>query len=125
MLTDRLQPSIQDCVSAMADNCKSLYPPQRMQVTDILKGLNSFIEPCYAIYDIDSPGLERAVTGLKATITTPEDTQVVARCRQKRINRIKLMNAANSELVGEERPPRGFHSWSCLDQHASGYRTIQ
>jgi len=76
--------------------------PQRMQVTDILKGLNSFIEPCYSIYDIHSPGLDRAAAELKATIDIPEDNQIVVRCRQKRIDRIKLMNSANRELVSEE-----------------------
>lgn len=65
------------------------------------KGLNSFIEPCYAIYDIQSPGLDHAAAELKKTIAVPEDTQVVVRCRQKRIERIKLMNVANRELVCE------------------------
>lgn len=68
----------------------------------MLKGLNSFIEPCYAIYDIHSPDLDQAAAELKATISIPEDPQVVVRCRQKRIDRVKLMNAANRELVREE-----------------------
>jgi len=73
-----------------------------MQVPDVSKGLNSFIEPCYSIYDIQSPDLDRAAAELKATITIPEDNQVVVRCRQKRVDRVKLMNSANRELVREE-----------------------
>ena len=70
-----------------------------MQSTDGFKGLNSFIEPCYAIYEIYTPDLDRAAAELKETIAIPEDTQVVVRCQQKRIERVKLMNAANRELV--------------------------
>jgi len=81
-----------------------------MQVTDVSKGLNSFIEPCYAIYDINSPDLDRAAAELKETIPITEDTQVVVRCRQKRIERIKLMNAANRELVREEWSPENLNS---------------
>jgi len=81
---------------------------QHTQIIDIFEGLNSFIEPCYAIYDIHSPDLDRAAAELKATITIPEDIQVVVRCRQKRIDRIKLMNVANRELVCEEFPPGTF-----------------
>ncbi|KAF9785996.1 hypothetical protein BJ322DRAFT_1005050 [Thelephora terrestris] len=76
------KPSIQECVSAMADNC-----------------LNSFSEPCYTIYDIQSPGLDHAAAELKKTIAIREDAQVVHRCQQKRIERTTLMNTANSELV--------------------------
>lgn len=73
-----------------------------MHATDVSKGLNSFIEPCYAIYDIHSPDLDRAATELKKMIDISEDTQLVVRCRQKRVERVKLMNAANRELVREE-----------------------
>ena len=73
-----------------------------MQATDIPEGLNSFSEPCYAIYDIQSPGLDHVVAGLKKTIDIPEDTQVVVRTRQKRVERIKLMNTANRELVRDQ-----------------------
>jgi len=79
-----------------------------MRSTDVSKGLNSFIEPCYVIYDIDSPDLDRAAGELKKTIAIPEDTQVVVRCRQKRIERIKLMNSANHELVRDERHQGNF-----------------
>jgi len=54
------------------------------------------------MYDIHSPDLDRSVTELKATITIPEDKQIVVRCRQKRMDRIKLMNSANRELVRGE-----------------------
>ena len=73
-----------------------------MRSTYISKGLNSFIEPCYVIYDICSPDLDRAATELKKIIAAPEDTQIVVRCQQKRIERIKLMNSANRELVRDE-----------------------
>ena len=73
-----------------------------MRATDVTEGLNSFIEPCYSIYDINSPDLDRAAAELKGIITIPEDNQVVVRCRQKRVDRIKLMNSANRELVREE-----------------------
>lgn len=71
-------------------------------MADVPKGLNSFIEPCYAIYDIESPGMDHAAAELKKTIAIPEDTQVVVRCQQKRIERIELMNTANCELVRKE-----------------------
>lgn len=73
------------------------------------KGLNSFIEPCYTIYDIHSPDLDRAAAELKAKITILEDVQVVVRCRQKRLDRTKLMNSANRELVREVCPPGELH----------------
>jgi len=102
MLTNWFQPSIQECVSAMADNCKCLYPFPRLRSTDVFKGLNSFIEPCYAIYDIHTPDLDRAAAELKETIAISEDTQLVVCCRQKRIERIKLQDVANRELVRDE-----------------------
>ena len=74
-----------------------------VQVADISQGLNSFIEPCYAIYDIHSPGLDNAAAELKKTVAIPEDKGVVSLCRQKRIERIELMNTANRELVSVER----------------------
>jgi hypothetical protein len=76
--------------------------PQRMQEPDASKGLNSFIEPCYAFYDVHTPGLDRAAAELKSTIAIPENPLVVIQCRQKRVDRIKLMNTANRELVCEE-----------------------
>lgn len=75
-----------------------------MRITNLFKGLNSFIEPCYATYDIHSPDLDRAAAELKATVAIPEDAKIVVRCRQKRMDRIKLMNTANRELVREEWP---------------------
>lgn len=90
----------------MADNCKSLHFFSniwgQLGSTNVPKGLNSFIEPCYAIYDIHSSDLDRAAAELKKVIAIPEDTQVVVRCRQKRVERIKLMNSANHELVCDE-----------------------
>jgi hypothetical protein len=79
-----------------------------MRSADVHKGLNSFIEPCYAIYDIHTPDLDRAVAELKKMIAIQEETQVVVRCRQKREERIKLMNAANHELVRDEYSPESF-----------------
>jgi proteasome activator subunit 4 len=73
-----------------------------VQATDICKGLNSFSEPCYTIYDIQSPGLDHAAAELKKTIAIREDAQVVHRCQQKRIERTTLMNTANSELVRDK-----------------------
>lgn len=84
----------------MADNCDScqLLPNMSRELM-VPKGLNSFVEPCYAMYDIKSPGLDHAAAELKKTIAIREDAQVIVRCRQKRIERIELMNTAIRELV--------------------------
>jgi len=80
----------------------TLHFAQHIPAANVSKGLNSFIEPCYTIHDLQSPGLDHVAAELKKSIAIPNDPQVVVRCRQKRAERVELMNVANRELVREE-----------------------
>ncbi|KAG6832246.1 hypothetical protein H0H92_004211 [Tricholoma furcatifolium] len=74
------KPSIQDCVSAVAEN-----------------GLNSFLEPNYLFYDISTPRVDKAVAELRATLDVNEDQKerhLVARARQRRVERCQLLEDA-------------------------------
>jgi hypothetical protein len=58
-------------------------------------GLNSFVEPCYLVYDIQNPRLDVALADLKSLLQVRTmDVDLTDRCRQKRIERVRLMNDA-------------------------------
>ncbi|KAH7923993.1 hypothetical protein BV22DRAFT_1196262 [Leucogyrophana mollusca] len=72
------KPSIQNCVSAVTDN-----------------GLQSFLEPCYLVYEVENDGIAQALDALKVCIHSGKDyNDVMLRARAKRIERIQLMNKA-------------------------------
>ncbi|KAF8058272.1 hypothetical protein FPV67DRAFT_1786012 [Lyophyllum atratum] len=80
------KPSIQDCVSAVAENC-----------------LASFLEPCYLVYNIPTPRVDKAIAQLKANLdigNSPKDGLLVVRCSKKRIDRVqKNCDAIQSNIV--------------------------
>jgi len=77
------KPSIQSGISRLSDNC-----------------LNSFVEPCFLIYEMEAPSLHKAATDLRQVLSAREkDTSVVARCRQKRVERIDRMTRSIDDLT--------------------------
>jgi len=77
------RPSIQDYVSALSETC-----------------MNALGEPCYVVYTIDNPGVQRAVTELKALVQANRDADsIVSRCRTQRVKRLQLTNSAVSETT--------------------------
>ncbi|KAF5377624.1 hypothetical protein D9615_005155 [Tricholomella constricta] len=71
------KPSIQDCVSAVAENC-----------------LSSFLEPLFLVYEIPTPRVDKALSQLKFTLdigNSPKEGALVVRCRNKRIERLQKM----------------------------------
>jgi proteasome activator subunit 4 len=72
------KPSIQDCVSAVSENC-----------------LNNFAEPCFLVFDIENPSVTKALEKLKSCLQiTQAEEDIVSRCRKKRIERISVINEA-------------------------------
>ncbi|TFK57485.1 hypothetical protein OE88DRAFT_1651225 [Heliocybe sulcata] len=70
------KPSIQNRVAALADSC-----------------LNSFVEPCFIIYDINSKAVNRASQAVDTTLPQYlKDDGILARCREKRVQRIQILN---------------------------------
>jgi len=58
-------------------------------------GINSFAEPCYLVYDIQNLKLDRAIVDLRNLLQArANEDDLIARCRQKRIERVSLMNNA-------------------------------
>ncbi|GLB36425.1 putative protein with domain of unknown function (DUF3437) [Lyophyllum shimeji] len=78
--------SIQDCVSAVAENC-----------------LSSFLEPCYLVYEIPTPRVDKVLGQLKADLDIgnhPDDGSLVMKCRNKRIERVqKCSNAVQHTIA--------------------------
>ncbi|EGN99641.1 hypothetical protein SERLA73DRAFT_159863 [Serpula lacrymans var. lacrymans S7.3] len=77
------KPSIQNCVSTVADN-----------------SLQSFLEPCFLVYDVENPALDKSLSDLQACLTSTEhDKDITRRAREKRIERVNLMNQAIDATV--------------------------
>lgn len=55
--------------------------------------LNSFVEPCFLVYGIEAPLLDKAIQRFKASLPFgPEDQKVVARCAEQRVQRNSLQS---------------------------------
>jgi hypothetical protein len=66
-------------------------------IENLHPGLKSLGEPCYLVYNINNPSLERATVNLMALLPsskTSSESGLVLRCRAKRIERIALMEDA-------------------------------
>ena len=66
----------------------------------LLEGLGSFVEPCYVVYDIDNPGVSRAIAGVRACIPQVPSDDIVKKCTAQRQLRVRLWNDAVQETVG-------------------------
>ncbi|KAG5652289.1 hypothetical protein H0H81_005549 [Sphagnurus paluster] len=67
------KPSIQDCVSVVAENCMA-----------------SFLEPLFLVYEMQVPHVDKAVAQIKATLNIgngSKDGALVVRCRDQRVAR--------------------------------------
>ncbi|KAI0076264.1 hypothetical protein K474DRAFT_1757648 [Panus rudis PR-1116 ss-1] len=77
------KPSIQDCISALAETA-----------------LSSFIEPCYVVYDVENPALSRAAEELRAVLPSViDDTWIVTKALNKRIERVSLWNKGVAKTI--------------------------
>ncbi|KNZ79712.1 Proteasome activator complex subunit 4 [Termitomyces sp. J132] len=80
------KPSIQECVSVVAEN-----------------GLGSFLEPNHLVYDIPTPRVDKAIAQLRATLCLsddPEERDLVFRLRKQRMERSQLFeNAAQRNIL--------------------------
>lgn len=66
---------------------------QQLMASDMLAGINSFVEPSYLVYEIDSPGLDKAIADFKAFLSFgKEDQALIARCMEQRVLRNKLQS---------------------------------
>jgi proteasome activator subunit 4 len=73
-------------------------------------GINSFVEPCHLVYDIQSSDLNWATEDLRSVLLVDtEDLSLVKRCRQKRIERIAAVDKSIDELVGN--PPNNHNPY--------------
>ncbi|KAJ6627245.1 hypothetical protein B0H10DRAFT_1941394 [Mycena sp. CBHHK59/15] len=59
-------------------------------------GLNSLTEPCFLVYDVATPALDRI---LAASELGEEQRQIIRKCAESRIRRVRLMNEAANELT--------------------------
>ncbi|KAF8807238.1 hypothetical protein BYT27DRAFT_7232792 [Phlegmacium glaucopus] len=74
------KPSIQDCVSALFENC-----------------FNNLVEPCNLIYDIPTPGIDRAIDKMKSllsVVVNPKEENIKIRAREMRIKRVRILDEA-------------------------------
>ncbi|KAL0950828.1 hypothetical protein HGRIS_007590 [Hohenbuehelia grisea] len=77
------KPSIQDAVSTVSENC-----------------MNSFLEPCLAVFDIDNPALDGALADLNCHIPYDKSAEdVTLRCRAQRVKRIALINQSIEQVL--------------------------
>ncbi|KAL4243081.1 BLM10 family protein [Abortiporus biennis] len=78
------KPSVQDCVSSLADTC-----------------MTGFVEPCFVVYDVHNPGLSRASASLKTSLvgTSSADDALTALAQEQRIKRVKLWNDGSDQIT--------------------------
>lgn len=58
------------------------------------------MEPCYVVYEIENPGVGRAIAGVRACIPPMPSDDVVKKCTEQRQLRVRLWNEAAEETVG-------------------------
>ncbi|KAL1737904.1 hypothetical protein HDZ31DRAFT_51710, partial [Schizophyllum fasciatum] len=77
------KPSIQEAVSVVADNA-----------------FNSFVEPCYLVYDVPTPDVDQAVLQLKAVLdNVPKDAALTIRCKENRMRRVSQQERSAERVV--------------------------
>ncbi|KAI0757264.1 hypothetical protein C8Q80DRAFT_1132754 [Daedaleopsis nitida] len=76
--------SIQDCVGSLAETC-----------------LSNFGEPCHIVYQVDNKDLANAIRGLRVLVSKEDISgdEILARCRQQRIQRLTLIDNAISRTT--------------------------
>jgi proteasome activator subunit 4 len=66
-----------------------------------VEGLTYFSEPCYLIYDVKTPVLDEALLALKKCLSfNKSEDSITLRAREKRIERVGVMNDEHSRTVG-------------------------
>ncbi|KAF8213398.1 hypothetical protein K438DRAFT_1902498 [Mycena galopus ATCC 62051] len=73
------KPSIQDAISTVSENC-----------------LNSLPEPCFLVYDVPTPELDRIFAALNLGAN---DRSLIQKCADNRKLRTRLMNESSDELM--------------------------
>ncbi|TRM60121.1 hypothetical protein BD626DRAFT_571905 [Schizophyllum amplum] len=77
------KPSIQEAISVVADNA-----------------LNSFIEPCFLVYDVPTPAVDQAVNALKDILdNVPKDASLTIRCKENRMRRVNLQERTAERIT--------------------------
>jgi proteasome activator subunit 4 len=72
-----------------------LHIRYRRRALTLSEGLSSFIEACYLVYDIENPAINPAVQNLLSSIASADrDDILISRCRDKRIERVRLLKEA-------------------------------
>lgn len=61
--------------------------------------MGGFLEACYLVYDINSSAIKVASRNLSSILSTAQDSAMVMKCKDKRIERIRLMNEAIQRTV--------------------------
>jgi len=65
------------------------------------QGLSHFLEPCYLVYDVETPALDEASLSLKKCLSLKmSEDSITSRAREKRIERVRLMNDECVRTVG-------------------------
>lgn len=66
----------------------------------VFEAINSFVEPCYFVFDIEHPPLKRQVEAFKTVLLGRKDQDlVVSKCKEERIQRIHLHNKGVRQTV--------------------------
>jgi hypothetical protein len=87
-------------VSQWCPKIVSTQPCERMNFLIRFPGLNSFVEPCFLVYDVPTPALDKSLASLKDCLPfNTKETFITHRCREKRIERIQLINEAVKRTV--------------------------
>lgn len=64
---------------------------------DHIAGLNNFVEPCNIVFNIPTPGIDRAIDKLKSSlriVVSPKEDNVTTRAREMRIKRVRISDEA-------------------------------
>jgi proteasome activator subunit 4 len=68
--------------------------------TEPPEGLSSFLEPCYLVYGIENVVVDQAMQNLRSSLPMIDrDNSLVSRCRDKRIERVHLLQKAAERTV--------------------------
>lgn len=93
-------------MSTVFDNCEKIKLIfLHLTLTPTSLGLNSFVEPCNLVYDVPNPAMDEALVNLKKILVFgTSDNGLTDRCRNQRIERVRLNDEAIEEIVSHLNP---------------------
>lgn len=80
----------------------SFGDPSESAHTDFIQDLDNLTEPCFLVYDVPTPSLEKALSHLRLSLKVDsKEDSLVLRCREKRLERVRTMNEVIKNCVSQ------------------------